>query len=106
MVYEQIDLYDDLPEEHTYLDKGCRLAPSCLNCPFPYCAYDLPGGERRLLKEGRNQEIVRLSASGLTVKQIAAEYGVSPRTVQRVLKKARENNGRTGGNHNGRKPNQ
>jgi hypothetical protein len=80
-------LVSDLPENCQYQDEGCELADSCLNCPFPDCIYDSPGGERRLRKERRNSEIVHKSTLGYSVKELAAKYEVSRRTVQRVIKK-------------------
>ena len=35
-------LWDLLPEEFPYEDKGCELFPSCLNCPFPDCLKEEP----------------------------------------------------------------
>lgn len=80
----------DLPREDLlehYQDEGCELAPSCLNCPFPYCIEDVPRGRQRQRKEVRNREIVRLFyTQGEGVKQIAHRLRVSERTVQRALK--------------------
>ena len=51
----------DLPPEYChYRDEGCELAVSCLECPFPECIFELPGGKRRWLKGLRNREVVRL----------------------------------------------
>ncbi len=79
----------DLPRkdllEH-YQDEGCELAPSCLNCPLPYCVEDMPRGRQRQRKEIRNREIFRSYTQGEGVKQIAQRFRVSQRTVQRALK--------------------
>jgi len=79
----------DLPPEYVhYRDEGCDLADSCLNCPFPDCIYELPGGRQRWLKRQREHEMSRLFArEGKTVKELAVMFGVSQRTVQRALKK-------------------
>jgi hypothetical protein len=81
----------DLPPEFChYKDEGCELAKSCLNCPFPSCIYDEPGGKQRLLKRQRDTEIVRLfKKEGKGVKELAAVFGISQRTVQRALKSYR-----------------
>ncbi len=81
----------DLPPEHCrYKDEGCELAESCLNCPFPSCIYDEPGGKQQLLKRQRDREIVRLfQKEGKGVKELAAIFGISQRTVQRALKNYR-----------------
>lgn len=78
------------PEYYHYRDEGCELAESCLNCPFPICIYDEPGGKQRLLKKQRDGEMVRLFRdAGKGVKELASIFGVSQRTVQRALKNYR-----------------
>lgn len=78
----------DLPPEYCrYKDEGCEYAQSCLECPFPQCLYDEPRGRQRWLKELRNREINRLFEAGSKVRELAALFDVSDRTVQRALKK-------------------
>lgn len=89
MELEQVDEVElDLPPEYCqYRDEGCDLAGSCLNCPFPGCIYDEPGGKQRWLKRLRAREMARLFATrGKGVKDLALIFGVSQRTVQRALK--------------------
>ena len=78
----------DLPPEYChYRDGGCEFADSCLNCPFPRCIYDQPGGRQHWLKEMRDREMARLfTTKGKAVKELALMFGVSQRTVQRALK--------------------
>jgi len=78
----------DLPPEYChYRDAGCDLADSCLNCPFPRCIYDQPGGRQRWLKRLRDKEMVRLfTAGGKGINELALIFSVSQRTVQRALK--------------------
>ena len=78
----------DLPPEYChYRDEGCEYAASCLNCPFQQCIYEEPGGKQHWLKVQRDRKIVRLSArEGRPVKELALLFGLSRRTVQRVLK--------------------
>ena len=78
----------DLPPEYChYRDEGCELASSCLDCPLGKCVYDQPRGRQRWLKGRRDREMVRLFATGgKGVKELAAVFGVSQRTVQRTLK--------------------
>jgi len=80
----------DLPPEYCrYRDEGCDLSGSCLNCPFPNCVYEEPGGRQHWVKELRAREMARLFATkGKSVKELALIFGVSQRTVQRVLKVA------------------
>ena len=81
----------DLPPEYChYRDEGCDLAGSCLNCPLPRCIYDQSGGKQRWLKRLRDKEIIRLAGSGgKGVKELATMFRLSQRTVQRVLKRVR-----------------
>jgi len=76
---------DALPEHTQYADTGCDVHPTCLSCPLVRCRYDEPGGARRLLSEGRDRQIVALRRSGEAINQIAGRFGVSRRTVFRVL---------------------
>jgi AraC-like DNA-binding protein len=87
---EPADTELDLPPEYChYPDEGCEFAESCLNCPLPMCVYDEPGGRRRLLKRRRAQEMARLfTREGKGIRELAAIFGVSQRTVQRALKSA------------------
>ena len=79
-------LWDLLPEEFPYEDKGCELFSSCLNCPFPDCLEEEPWGKERFLKRRRAQRMLELRREGKSVKEIARIFEVSPRTVQRWLK--------------------
>jgi len=79
-------LWDLLPEEFPYEDKGCELSPSCLNCPFVSCLEEEPWGKERFLKHRRAQRMLALKREGKSIKEIARIFGVSARTVQRWLK--------------------
>jgi len=81
----------DLPPEYChYRDEGCDLADSCLNCPFPRCIYDQSGGKQRWLKRLRDREIVRVAnTQGSGVKELATMFRLSQRTVQRALKRVK-----------------
>ncbi len=78
---------DWLPEEYEYRDEGCEVYPSCLRCPLPRCRYDEPEGGRFLIKERRNGEVRRRHREGWTVGRLAAHFGVSRRTIQRILRR-------------------
>jgi hypothetical protein len=82
----------DLPPEYChYRDNGCEFADSCLNCPFPECIYAQPGGKQRWLKELRDEAVSRLfTTQGKGVKELALMFGVSRRTIQRILQRARD----------------
>jgi Helix-turn-helix domain of resolvase len=76
---------DTLPEKIGYRDDGCEIHPQCLTCPLPRCRYDEPGGLNGVLTRMRDREIVRLRSKGTPVETIADVFGVSRRTVFRVL---------------------
>lgn len=77
---------DGLPEHQEYRDVGCEVSPSCLRCPLPQCRYDVPGGLRQILNEARDAEVVRLRfQERVPVNEIAARFGLSRRTVFRIL---------------------
>ena len=84
---EQLADWDLPPEFCHYQDEGCELAGSCLDCPFPQCVYDEPGGKRHWQKEQRNRQILKMfKAEGRGIGELAETFGVSRRTVQRALK--------------------
>ncbi|MCH7809098.1 MAG: hypothetical protein IH863_00785 [Chloroflexi bacterium] len=76
---------DALPEFTRYRDNGCDVHPSCLTCPLPRCRYEEPGGLRALLNKTRDAQIVAQRATGVPVAELATRFGVSRRTVFRVL---------------------
>ncbi len=81
-------LCDMRPEYCQYEDSGCELSATCLRCPLPRCRYDEPGGRRRLLNSKRDREIQGLRREcGVAIRELAARYGVSARTVHRILRK-------------------
>lgn len=80
---------DALPEHTEYRDTGCDLHPSCLRCPLPRCRYDEPGGAAALLRVGRNEALLRAYRRGAGIEELARAFGLSRRTVFRVLRAAR-----------------
>ena len=77
---------DLLPEEVNWRDEGCEVFPSCLNCLLPRCVEEESRGQQRLRMEARNRRMAELRRGGKSVKEIAELFGVSQRTVQRVIK--------------------
>jgi hypothetical protein len=77
-------------------DRGCDLAPCCLECPFPQCRYD--GEERyggrpsgpQFATRVKAQEAARLRAEGYRIAQIAQQMGRHPRVIMRYLSIARD----------------
>ena len=89
-VPERTGRRDSLPEHTRYLDTGCDIHPACLTCPLARCRYDEPGGVRGLASRGRDASILQVrSSENLTIEAIARRFGVSRRTVFRVLARAR-----------------
>jgi len=82
---------DALPEHTRYRDDGCDIHPHCLSCPLPRCRYDAPGGLRALLNARRDRQIVEMRLKGVPVDDLAWRFGVSRRTVFRVLESRNRN---------------
>ena len=82
---------DRRPEYVQYRDEGCDLAPECLSCPLPKCQHDDPGWFGRKERKRRDRDIVEARRSErLKTKALAARFGVSRRTVHRILKEAHD----------------
>ena len=80
---------DALPEHLEYRDGGCDLAPNCLRCPLVRCRYDEPGGARKLLQEPRDEAVLRRREEGVAIDAVAREFGLSRRSVFRILARGR-----------------
>ena len=80
---------DALPEHQEYADSGCALWDRCLTCPLPRCRHDEPGGARQIFLRERDSEIARLRrGDGVGIDELARRFGVSRRTVFRVLRRS------------------
>jgi hypothetical protein len=88
---------DRVPELTHYQDEGCRFWRACLSCPFPCCVFELPGGPNRAMHAFRDVEIRRLHAAGSSAVEIADRFGVTRRSVYRILGGVRRR-GRAAGN--------
>ncbi len=81
---------DALPERATYRDTGCELSRTCRACPLERCKYDAPGGAHRLRVSARDREISTLRRRhGVPVDMLADTYGLSRRSIFRILKERR-----------------
>jgi DNA-binding NarL/FixJ family response regulator len=87
------EVQDFKPEYTRYSDTGCELYPSCLECPLPWCAQEVPGGVNKIKLSRRNERIVAQAEKGKTARQIASRFGLSVRSVQRILHENRLNGG-------------
>ena len=86
-------MWELLPEEFPYEDRGCELFPSCLNCPFPHCIREEPWGKEKFLKRRRAERMMKLKEEGKSVGEIARIFELSTRTVQRWLNIVKEESG-------------
>ena len=83
-------IMDALPEHYPYKDDGCEVSSSCLSCPLPWCKYDDPAAYHRGLREGRDREVLQVQRNqGTTVPQLAQHFGLSQRTIHRILERAK-----------------
>jgi hypothetical protein len=81
---------DALPEHVDYRDTGCDLYASCLRCPLPVCRYEVSGGATAILRSGRDASILAAAKRpGTTVDDLARTFGLSRRTIFRVLERHR-----------------
>jgi hypothetical protein len=81
---------DALPEHTRYADTGCDLHPSCLTCPLARCRFDQDtDAARKRTGRERDRRIIELQRRGKTIGMIASRFGVSRRTVFRVLARER-----------------
>ena len=83
----RLDAYDPSgrDDSRNWHDTGCRLHPSCLNCPRPVCVYDekaRQGGRLPLLRTVPDLEGLVKSIGAQAVGEM---YGIHPRTVWREL---------------------
>ena len=81
---------DALPEFHQYVDEGCVFHSACLTCPALGCRFDTVGGLKALRNRERDPAIVQdYRELRLPADVVAQRYGVSKRTVWRVVAGAR-----------------
>jgi|TARA_Y100000996_G_C22514315_1_gene639811 hypothetical protein len=83
---------DTLPEYSNYIDNGCDLFDSCLNCPLPRCRYDDPGWIQKEKIEERDMKIYRKRKEGSSIKILAKEYNLSTRTIHRAMRRIEKYN--------------
>ncbi len=82
-------IWDLLPGESSYEDKGCEMASSCLNCPFPSCLEEEPRGKARFRMRRQAERMAELKREGKSLGEISAVFAVSERTVRRRLEKVK-----------------
>jgi hypothetical protein len=86
----KVDRLEDLLPEHVqYRDLGCEVSATCLNCPLPVCRYEVPGGLAALQRGPRDAELLALHRGGASIEYLCREFGLSRRSVFRILAAAR-----------------
>lgn len=100
-------LYVAMPREDTtvegmlrrggFKDEGCAVAPKCLECPLEVCKFEGGAGWKaikRNMSNRRNREIVARHnrTADQTVAATAAIYGLSGRSIHRILADGRAGN--------------
>lgn len=76
-----------------YTDTGCPGGcDASLRCPRSRCVYDAPREHKWGKNAWRDMEIVARRSDGLIHRDLAIEFGLSPRTIARILRE----NGITG----------
>ena len=72
-----------------YEDTGCELAgvDSCLKCPLPVCKEEMDGSQIQRLRNQLldTERAERMRRRGWSVARAAEEFGVTQRTVFRML---------------------
>ena len=78
---------DTLPENTRYKDDGCEASATCLACPLALCKFDDPGWLQRESRRTRDDEIFELRQNKVPVADIAERFGISTRTVHRIVQR-------------------
>jgi len=93
----KVDLLEDLLPEHIqYRDSGCEVSPSCLACPLPVCRYEVRGGLAAIRREPRDAQVWAAHRTGASVDRLCHQFGLSRRTVFRILAMARRSEATAG----------
>lgn len=82
---------EDASEFYHYVDTGCEVSDSCLDCPLPRCRYDDPVWYQRNRRLARDFRIVHtMQREALSIDDTAERFGITNRTVFRILQRCRE----------------
>lgn len=78
------------PEQTFYPDTGCEASTACLECPLPRCKHDDPSGVQRDRRMARDiQRVTLIYKEDLSYPQAALQFGVTVRTVFRMMARVR-----------------
>jgi hypothetical protein len=82
---------DSMSEFYHYEDTGCEVSSACLNCPLPKCKYDDPTWYQKNRRIARDLKILTVMRNEeLTVEDTAERFGVTVRTIFRIMRRCRE----------------
>jgi len=82
---------ENLIGQSYFQDEGCHLAESCLRCPFSTCRKLSHTEERMERNAAVWRDFRRMERKGETrrISKLAKKYGISSRTVSRIIEKGR-----------------
>ena len=73
-----------------YADNGCEVAGACLECPLSRCKFDDMAWFTTYRRRARDFRIAAaVHSEGLSIREAAQRFSVTPRTIFRVLKRCR-----------------
>ena len=73
-----------------YADTGCEVARTCLECPLSRCKFDDMAWFNSYRRLARDFHIATaIHSEGLSIKEAAQRYSVTPRTIFRILNRFR-----------------
>lgn len=77
---------------HVPEDKGCKKAKKlgyygpCLECTIEPCLEDVVQGVSKAIRRSRDDKMLKAIRNGQSSKEVAVQFGVSKRTVERAIK--------------------
>lgn len=75
--------------EH-YADTGCEVARTCFECPLSRCKFDDMAWFNTYRRLAHDFHIATaIHSEGLSVKEAAQRFSVTPRTIFRILNRCR-----------------
>lgn len=71
-----------------HVECGCSAGgPCCLSCPLPECIYVTGEHPTTLRSRKRQDAVVVLYSAGMSMRKVAAQIGIDPRTVGKLWKR-------------------
>jgi len=74
-----------------WVEDGCDVSPSCLDCPLPVCRYDDPRWYVRYRQQQQDLRLAQLmKLERLGAVEVAEKLGITVRTVYRARARLRK----------------